>query len=402
MYSLVRIWTRRILCVVATITGLLASIILAGALIPSIPVIGAIGTIFEGMLTLQVELLAFVALVAALLAKRLGARRFMTGITVLSTLAVLAGLVPLGAFIAAARNDGASISWGEQLSVMAPGGRATPAQTKIFAVLNGRPLYVDIYLPALSDASLRSTPVFMMHGGGFMYGERSDSRDLDRWLSKRGYTVFDVDYRLAPPLTWNEAAEDVACAMSWAATRADTYNIAPNHALVAGQSAGATLALDVAYGLGDGTVHSSCGGEVAEPVAVLAMYPADDMVLAWDSNLTLGPLNLRRSLTEYIGGSPEQFPDRYRATSPIDHVRPGLPPTLIAYGLHDHLVPTAGHLRLEEKLSQAGVPNVLLGIPFSDHAYDLLWGSIGGQITRQVASRFLIRYCPSRVPEPPQ
>jgi len=60
-------------------------------------------------------------------------------------------------------------------------------------------------------------------------------------------------------------------------------------------------------------------------------------------------------------------------TSPVFDVRPGLPPTLIAAGSLDHLVPFGGHVEIVEKLNAAGVPNVLLSVPYGEHAYDLAW-----------------------------
>jgi acetyl esterase/lipase len=389
-------WLRRLLCVLATLFGGLAAALVIGAVIPETPILGTIGTIFEGLFTLHIEIMACVGLCTALLAKRLGAKHFITGITALSALAVLGGLVPLWSLVAASHREGASISWIDHLRTTAEGPTPKPNQTITAAIFGGRPLRVDIYLPDAATGRSKSTPVFMMHGGGFIYGNRSDGRDWDRWLSKRGYTVFDVDYRLAPPLTWNIAGEDVACAMVWAQNNAKMLNIAPNHALLVGQSAGASLALQVSYGLGDGSVKSSCGGSAPQPIATFALYPADDMVLAWNSNLTLGPLNLQDSLKAYIGGSPQQFPDRYRAVSPIDHVRSGLPATFIAYGQHDHLVPIAGHPLIAAQLTRLGVANTLLAIPYSDHGFDLAWGSLGAQITRHVLSGFLLRHCPAR------
>jgi hypothetical protein len=67
---------------------------------------------------------------------------------------------------------------------------------------------------------------------------------------------------------------------------------------------------------------------------------------------------------------------------------------LIAVGEPDHLVPYAGHLELVSQLNRDAVPNVLLTIPYSDHAYDVLWGSLGGQITRHVLEDFLSQYLP--------
>jgi acetyl esterase/lipase len=103
--------------------------------------------------------------------------------------------------------------------------------------------------------------------------------DWDRWLAERGYTVFDVDYRLAPPVTWKLAVDDAECAASWIAANAGTYHVDSARMLAAEQSAGAGLALQLAYGLDEGAVQSSCGGTVPQPKAVFAICPPDDFAL---------------------------------------------------------------------------------------------------------------------------
>jgi acetyl esterase/lipase len=266
----------------------------------------------------------------------------------------------------------------------------------LYATVGGQKLYADIYLPDRQVHPSAWPAVFMMHGGGFVRGDRSDGRNWDRWFAQRGYAVFDVDYRLAPPVAWNRAAPDVACAMAWANSQAERLHINPNRSLIVGQSAGASLALQVAYGLGDGTFTSSCGGSVHPPDAVFALYPAEDFGLLWSDERRVGPLDTRDVDITYIGGPPAQFPDRYKAVSPLAHVRAGLPPTFIAYGEQDHLIPTSGHRPMAAKLTEVGVPNVLLVVPSSDHGYDAFWGSIGGQITRHVLDGFLNQHFPAQ------
>ena len=67
----------------------------------------------------------------------------------------------------------------------------------------------------------------------------------------------------------------------------------------------------------------------------------------------------------------------------------------IGAGEHDHLVPLAGHIDARERMNQAGVPNVLIVVPYSDHGYDAAWGSLGSQITQHVAAEFLEKYAPA-------
>ncbi len=197
-------------------------------------------------------------------------------------------------------------------------------------------------------------------------------------------------------MTWNKAAQDAACAASWIAANAAEFNVNPERMLISGQSAGAGLALQVAYGLGDGTVVSSCGGKVPQPAAVFAIYPPEDFELGWNLNTALPGMSARSVEAQYIGGSPQQFPERYRAVSAIYHARPGLPPTLITGGDHDHLVPYGGHLEMVAALNRANVPNVLVTIPYAEHGYDLVWNSLGAQITRQAVAKFLDQYLPAR------
>ncbi len=371
-------------------------LIVTGVLLPGIPLLGTFGTLCESFLSLHIVVAALTALLLALAVWRARRGKVAATTAVASAVVVCGALVPLYVLTMAAHREGASLSWWQHLHLTAIGPTAMPDETALYGTVGGQKLYADIYLP---DRQIHPSPwptVFMMHGGGFIRGSRSDGRNWDRWFAQRGYAVFDVDYRLAPPVAWNRAAPDVACAIAWVHSQAERLHINPNRSLIVGQSAGASLALQVAYGLDDGTFTSSCGGSVHPPDAVFALYPAEDFGLLWTDERRVGPLDTRDVDITYIGGPPAEFPDRYRAVSPIAHVRAGLPPTFIAYGERDHLIATSGHGPMAAKLTEAGVPNVLLVIPYSDHGYDAFWGSIGGQITRHVLGGFLSQHFPAQ------
>lgn len=384
------------LTVVAGLWILFVASIVIGALCPQIPVLGVVGAGFESDLSLHVFLAACLGVVLAVLARRKRVGLWSNAILCLSLLVAAGALLPLVKLVRTAREFGAPISWTDHLLATTQKS-ALPqrlSQTVRFAKIAGQDLYADIYLPS-SPAEGPSAAVLMMHGGGFIHGKRSEPNGWDRWLAGRGYTVFDIDYRLAPPPTWNLAAQDAACAMHWIAANAHAYHVDGRRILVGGQSAGAGLALQLAFGIADGTVTSSCGGAVAKPVAVFALYPPDDFPMGWNFNTALGPARARVFLRNYIGGAPEDFPARYAAVSAVDHVRADLPPMLIAAGDHDHLVPYKGHVKLMEKLNYAGVPNILLTVPYGEHGYDIAWSGLGTQITRHVLEEFLRKYFPA-------
>jgi acetyl esterase/lipase len=391
------VWGRHLLTVTAAAWTGIVILMVAGALVPRFPIFGALGTVFESIFSLHLVIAALVGLVLALMASRFGAGRVATVSVVCAVIATLGAIVPLVAMVRAARHYGADLSWIDHLHVTARSAAVPPDQTVLYATVGDKKLYADIYLPA-NPTTGKSAPILMMHGVGYVRGDRSMARNWDRWFTARGYTVFDIDYRLAPPPTWNEAAQDAACAISWIASHADRYHSDADRMLLAGQSAGGGLALQVGYGLGDGTVQSSCGGTVPQPKAIFALYPPDDFALGWNLNSRLGPASARTFLKAYIGGSPQEFPGRYHAVSAIFHVRPGLPPTLTAAGSSDHLVPFEGHVELLEELDQARVPNKLIELPYSEHAYDAVWGSLGAQITRHALEVFLNQYLAATEP----
>jgi acetyl esterase/lipase len=371
-------------------------LIALGALFRRLPILGVIGTLLESFLSLHLLLAALIALGVALLGRRRTPSRTANLAVVLSLLAVLGSLIPLVALVRTAWRYNAPISWSEHLRLVAPFTAPPPDQTVLYATVDGKNLYADVYLPpSPAPAGQKSAAVLVMHGGGYVHGHRSMMRTWDRWFTARGYTVFDIDYRLAPPPTWNQAAQDAACAMVWIEANAEKFQVDPARILVAGQSAGGGLALQLAYGIGDGTVKSSCGGEAPQPAAVLSLYGPDDFILGWTLKTRIGPADGRNFSRLYTGGSPEEFPERYRAISAVFHARPGLPPMLIAAGEPDHLVPHAGHVEFVNELNQNAVPNVFLVVPYSDHAYDVVWGSLGGQITRHVLQDFLRKYLPA-------
>lgn len=89
---------------------------------------------------------------------------------------------------------------------------------------------------------------FYIHGGAF----RALSKDT-HWImalafARRGMVVVLPNYRLAPDHPYPAAPEDVAAALRHAVDHNDRFGIDVDHVVVAGESAGANLALHTALG----------------------------------------------------------------------------------------------------------------------------------------------------------
>nr|WP_238590280.1 prolyl oligopeptidase family serine peptidase [Pseudonocardia sp. AL041005-10] len=131
-----------------------------------------------------------------------------------------------------------------------------------------------------------------------------------------------------------------------------------------GESAGGNLAVDAAYLDRAGALAPTCGDLAALPRvrAVAGMYPAVDLT-ATEPFSAIG----RQVGAAYIGGSPEQFPQRYAFTDSITHARPDSPPTLVVQGSADHLVPAAPVARFAAATDELGIPTRYLQLPGLEH-----------------------------------
>lgn len=83
--------------------------------------------------------------------------------------------------------------------------------------------------------------VLYVHGGGFRILSKETHWIMALAYARRGYVVFNIDYRLAPTDPFPAAVEDVCAAYTWLAAHAREYGADPSRLVLAGESAGANL-----------------------------------------------------------------------------------------------------------------------------------------------------------------
>ncbi len=254
--------------------------------------------------------------------------------------------------------------------------------------------------PADRPAGGAPLPVVINVHGGAEDEPQSMLPRWDTWLADQGHLVIDVDYRFFPPGDWQAPVADVKCAIGWAAANAARYGGDPERIAVMGQSAGGLIGLLAAY-TPPGTIGPSCpaDGPGAAPAVdtVVAWYAVTDLTrqapaLPWRQRHSPIGDELARSNEEMMGGTPEEKPREHRAASPVTHVRPGLPPTLLLQGGWDLLNAPADNRRFAGRLADAGVPHRLVELPLTEHMFDINWGGFGSQIARAEITRFLDRH----------
>ena len=148
---------------------------------------------------------------------------------------------------------------------------------------------------------------------------------------------------------------------------------------------GGGMVINLAYDVASGTLTSSCG-PVRAPKSVLALYPTVD-VAAVQSVTTLGAGN---AATKYTGGTPEQFPDRYRAVNSSTWITAKAPPTMVIQGNHDTFVPPSSVRDFVARARQAGVDITHVQLPMLNHAFDAqARDSLGFQAVTSLGQTFL-------------
>ncbi|HZV02512.1 MAG TPA: alpha/beta hydrolase, partial [Planctomycetota bacterium] len=98
---------------------------------------------------------------------------------------------------------------------------------------------LDVYRPIKRDGPLPA--VLYVHGGGFCILSKDTHWIMALAFARRGYVVFNINYRLAPKNKFPAAIEDVCHAWSWLSRNIEMWGGDPERVVVAGESAGANL-----------------------------------------------------------------------------------------------------------------------------------------------------------------
>jgi acetyl esterase/lipase len=205
--------------------------------------------------------------------------------------------------------------------------------------------------------------VVYFHGGFWAAGSKEGSlMSLLPWM-EMGWTVVNVEYRLARVAPAPAAVEDCLCALRYVAAQARTYNIDVNRLVVTGESAGGHLTLTSAMIPESAGLDRSCatiGTGMPKVAAAINWFGITDVADVID-----GPHRANLAVT-WLGSLPNRD-EIAKRVSPLTYVRAGLPPILTIHGDQDPLVPYDHAVRLHAALTKAAVPNQLLTIPGGKH-----------------------------------
>jgi acetyl esterase/lipase len=239
----------------------------------------------------------------------------------------------------------------------------------------GRCDKLDLYLPAKRKPGERLPAIVMIHGGGWLGGDKAGGREysVGITLAQAGYVYASINYQLDPSDRWPRNLLDCKNAVRFLRANADKYGIDPDYIGVIGSSAGGHLALMVAYtsGVADLEPTSPYPYIASSVSAVVNLFGVTD-IASWKKTDEKG---------EAIESVPMPFPlfsasggnttNNMRDASPVTYVSATTVPTLTIHGTADNNVYRGQATTLEAKLKEAGVEHETILLDGVGHSFNL-------------------------------
>ncbi|MBM3975668.1 MAG: alpha/beta hydrolase [Planctomycetes bacterium] len=302
------------------------------------------------------------------------------------------------------------------------GAQTTPTHDNlVYAVVGGKALELDLYLPAGGSAPY---PLLVfIHGGTWSAGTKDGSAGVALPLLQQGFAVASVGYRLtsqagqygSEPVVFPAQIHDVKGALRWLRANGWRYNLDPQRFATWGPSAGGHLAALAALSSGQHALEGAVGGNLGWSSALQAWvdYFGPSDILFMNEDVTFPPGSgidhdapqspesrligwddpgqgigdIKAHLTDPTAPYPALVALTL-AASPVNWVSPAAPAGFIAHGANDVAVPTQQSVKLHAALVALGVDASLTTVPGVGH------GALG-VATDNAARAFLVaRFLP--------
>jgi acetyl esterase/lipase len=217
---------------------------------------------------------------------------------------------------------------------------------------------LDLYIPTSGDGPF--PVVIMVHGGGFMFGDKADGAGLsgvDQLLAA-GYAVASINYRLSGEAIYPAQIHDAKAAVRFLRANAETYNLNPDKFGAWGASAGGNLVSLLGTTCGVAELEGAELGNADQSSCVQA-------VVDWFGPIDF--LKMQEQLTEagcsantddasspeskLVGAAIQTVPEKVALTNPMNYITADDAPFFIENGTADCNIPPVQNKNLADALS---------------------------------------------------
>ena len=254
---------------------------------------------------------------------------------------------------------------------------------------------VDLYIPNQTEAP---TPIVIwIHGGAFVGGDKSDIEIYATSLAAEGIAVACINYRRAPEAKYPAPLIQTAEAYIWLKDIANTYSIDINRIILAGDSAGAHIAAQLAAVQTNSTYAAELELEQVIPqdsikAVLLFCGPFEIAKMDEISSPTIN-FFMNRTAWAYFGQKNWQETFEHKATI-ANHITGDFPPAFITDGntfsFEEH------GMALAKALEKNAVPAEVYFIPpeteTAPHEYQFIMNTPAAQESFEKVIAFVKEY----------
>jgi acetyl esterase/lipase len=235
----------------------------------------------------------------------------------------------------------------------------------VYAVVDGKSLGMDIYLPA----NVKSPPLIVwVHGGAwYMY----DKKQYPKALVDAGFAVASVDFRQSTEARFPAQVYDIKAGVRFLRAKARDFGYRADRIAIAGASSGGHLAAMVGVTNGSKELEGTVGEyskESSKVQAIVDYFGASNLTTILAQSTPFG-LGVRQpALDKLLGGQPDAVPDLARLASPVFHVDRDDPPLLLLHGDQDPQMPINQSHELQGAYEKLGLDARLIVVHGAAHA----------------------------------
>ncbi len=243
--------------------------------------------------------------------------------------------------------------------------RLEPTRTVTYKQVEGRRLQLHLFEPEGHKATDRRPVFLVIHGGGWTGGDARRFYPIADYFRRQGMLGISLEYRLlnaAEKTTVFDCVKDGRSAVRFLRSHVNELGADPHRIVVAGGSAGGHVAAGTAL-FDNVNEDNEKIGVLCRPDVLVLYYPVID--------------------TSADGYGQKKIGNRWKELSPVEHVRAGLPPTILFHGTADTVTPYAGAQQFHQRMQQADNHCRLISHPGGRHGYFLFDLSLFEQAMQQ-------------------
>jgi acetyl esterase/lipase len=242
-------------------------------------------------------------------------------------------------------------------------GRKNPRQT------------LDLCVPEVKQKKgAKPIPLIVyIHGGGWIAGDKKEGAGLIQMFARTGtYAAATINYRLTTETMWPAQIHDCKAAIRYLRANAKTYGYDPDRIAVMGASAGGHLAAM----LGNTEKNERMNGELGEypktstrVSCVVDLFGPSDLISIVKVSGQIDRLRRLYPRSKVLQEGVDQLNELALDASPVNWVKKGAPPILIAHGTADKVVPYSQSEILLKSYQDCGEECYLIPMEGGGHGY---------------------------------